>query len=418
MRLNLNETVKFKLTERGKELYREHFSHLPDCFEQPEPRIDEDGFTEMQLWMFMEMFGEHMSVWKPNEIEPLESVFDTEDSESVKEQKSMSVLIKNMEMPKCCGECHFCHTQNFRTWCCPTGREDIYYDSIPEWCPLEEQKSKLESVENATLEGEESTMGQPKSKLYIPLNEYTVDRINRLHKDDCGEYFDEEWLYNELEQIAEIFQLSEETSDTDLISRQAAIEYIDNYAHMLTTGNYFEGMMNAVDLLKRLDLFPPVEPKPVCEDAISKHDLWRIIEDNAYWVTYNETSKEKGMTLTGINQALNECPPVEPKPVMTEEVREALMRLTMCAREECSICKYENDCGYDKQVEMATENMDTIINAFTERPKGEWVEEVNDEGEFIRSWHCSNCYYSTGFYTTMISDFCPKCGADMRGDKE
>lgn len=103
---------------------------------------------------------------------------------------------------------------------------------------------------------------------------------------------------------------------------------------------------------------------------------------------------------------------------MTEEVREALMRLTMCAREECSICKYENDCGYDKQVETATENMDTIINAFTERPKGEWVEEVNDEGEFIRSWHCSNCYYSTGFYTTMISDFCPKCGADMRGDKE
>lgn len=56
-----------------------------------------------------------------------------------------------------------------------------------------------------------------------------------------------------------------------------------------------------------------VEPKPVCEDAISKHDLWRIIEDNAYWVTYNETSTEMGMTLTGINQALNECPPAKAK---------------------------------------------------------------------------------------------------------
>ena len=50
----------------------------------------------------------------------------------------MSVLIKNMEMPKNCGECQFCHTENFKQWCCPTGREDIFYDAIPEWCPLED----------------------------------------------------------------------------------------------------------------------------------------------------------------------------------------------------------------------------------------------------------------------------------------
>lgn len=76
MRLNLNKTVKVKLTERGKELYRQYFSPLPDGFEQPEPRIDEDGFTKIQLWVFIEMFGEHMSLWKPNVIEPLEIVFD------------------------------------------------------------------------------------------------------------------------------------------------------------------------------------------------------------------------------------------------------------------------------------------------------------------------------------------------------
>lgn len=87
MRLNLNETVKVKLTERGKELYREYFSPLPDGFEQPEPRIDEDGFTEIQLWVFMAMFGKSMSIGKPNVIKPLEIVFNTEDSESVKEQE-------------------------------------------------------------------------------------------------------------------------------------------------------------------------------------------------------------------------------------------------------------------------------------------------------------------------------------------
>ena len=85
------------------------------------------------------------------------------------------------------------------------------------------------------------------------------------------------------------------------------------------------------------------------------------------------TGRQTDPTDEEIMRTLKELPPVEPKPVMTEEVREALMRLTMCAREECSICKYENDCGYDKQVEMATENMNTILNVFLERPKGEWV---------------------------------------------
>ena len=53
----------------------------------------------------------------------------------------MSVLIKTMEMPKNCGECQFCHTENFTQWCCPTGREDIFYDAIPDWCPLDEPKT-------------------------------------------------------------------------------------------------------------------------------------------------------------------------------------------------------------------------------------------------------------------------------------
>jgi hypothetical protein len=53
----------------------------------------------------------------------------------------MSVLIKTMEMPKNCGECQFCHTENFTQWCFPTGQEDVSYDSIPKWCPLDEQKT-------------------------------------------------------------------------------------------------------------------------------------------------------------------------------------------------------------------------------------------------------------------------------------
>lgn len=72
----------------------------------------------------------------------------------------MSVLIKGMEMPKNCGECQFCHTENFTTYCCPTGREDILYDEIPEWCPLEEPKTGewIDRCQKALAELEQATV--------------------------------------------------------------------------------------------------------------------------------------------------------------------------------------------------------------------------------------------------------------------
>lgn len=48
----------------------------------------------------------------------------------------MSVIIKDMVLPKCCGECHFCHSENFQVWCCITLRDDIPMDDIPDYCPL------------------------------------------------------------------------------------------------------------------------------------------------------------------------------------------------------------------------------------------------------------------------------------------
>ena len=44
----------------------------------------------------------------------------------------------DMEMPDNCGECQFCHTESFTQWCCPTGREDVSYALVPQWCPLRE----------------------------------------------------------------------------------------------------------------------------------------------------------------------------------------------------------------------------------------------------------------------------------------
>lgn len=50
-----------------------------------------------------------------------------------------------------------------------------------------------------------------------------------------------------------------------------------------------------------------------------------------------------------------------------------------------------------------------------ERPQGEWI--YNDYGDGCGNWHCSVCdhmpYYATKYMRFL--NFCPNCGADMRG---
>lgn len=50
--------------------------------------------------------------------------------------------------------------------------------------------------------------------------------------------------------------------------------------------------------------------------------------------------------------------------MIPEREREALMRLTMCARGECPICKYEEQCdNWDFRMELATKNMNILADA-------------------------------------------------------
>lgn len=110
----------------------------------------------------------------------------------------------------------------------------------------------------------------------------------------------------------------------------------------------------------------------------------------------------------------------EAEPTMTEDVREALMRLTMCAREECGMCKYKDECGFDFQYNISTENMHTILDALSadaDRPHGEWehTEEVTTmDGLHWHVWRCTNCNCSGN----PDMNYCPNCGADMRGGEK
>ena len=48
---------------------------------------------------------------------------------------------------------------------------------------------------------------------------------------------------------------------------------------------------------------------------------------------------------------------------MTEKEREALMRLTMCARHQCAICKWHDKYTHDDCEEEITDDMHILMDA-------------------------------------------------------
>ena len=79
-KINLNETIKVKLTPYGAEIYYKQFDELNkqcgrEICKPHMPRIDKDGYTEFQLWHFIELYGQHIGMCKLNVIEPLDIVY-------------------------------------------------------------------------------------------------------------------------------------------------------------------------------------------------------------------------------------------------------------------------------------------------------------------------------------------------------
>lgn len=82
--INLNEIVKFRLTDLGKDIFYHQYDSVNETIVnyggkpiKPEmPKVDSDGFTEMQLWEFMKVFGPHTGMAMKNYIEPLEIIYE------------------------------------------------------------------------------------------------------------------------------------------------------------------------------------------------------------------------------------------------------------------------------------------------------------------------------------------------------
>lgn len=81
LRINLNEPIKVKLTDWGKEIYYHQYDRANqiagrEICKPSFPKEDENGYTEFQLWCFIELYGMHIGMTLPNVIEPLEMVYE------------------------------------------------------------------------------------------------------------------------------------------------------------------------------------------------------------------------------------------------------------------------------------------------------------------------------------------------------
>ena len=83
MRINLNESIKVKLTDWGKEIYYHRYDMINEFCNKiickPSfPKEDADGYTEFTLWDFMHLYGEYMIMGAPEVIEPIEIIYETD----------------------------------------------------------------------------------------------------------------------------------------------------------------------------------------------------------------------------------------------------------------------------------------------------------------------------------------------------
>lgn len=77
--------------------------------------------------------------------------------------------------------------------------------------------------------------------------------------------------------------------------------------------------------------------------------------------------------------------------------------------------RYLNDLeyGHNEGLAHAIDCIEDIPSA--DRPQGEWILECDGEGECDNLYRCSECGCEYGCQEYDIPNFCPNCGARMKG---
>ena len=234
------------------------------------------------------------------------------------------------------------------------------------------------------------------------------DHIKSISK-PTGLNFDEAYEeFEELDFIAPHKRLSVNlmAQPTDVVSRSEVKDGMLKYgfhAPDMTVTEFVEDCLPSVNALERVD----------CEDAVSRSEALSIFRANSYPIVHDRNSHDKGMTLTGIEQVMNELPSINPKST------DAVSRETIL-----------NQCAewikYSKHPRTEYILVDELFDYITELPsiipqrkQGRWIE-VN-RGIHVTSYRCSECDRivsdDTGYDVSSDYPYC-HCGAKMGGDSK
>ena len=86
-KLNLNSTIGFRLNDRGKDIYYHKDDKLNEYIvsrggkplERQYPDVDENCISWFQIWQFMDIFGNHIGLGKPEFWKELSIYIKEED---------------------------------------------------------------------------------------------------------------------------------------------------------------------------------------------------------------------------------------------------------------------------------------------------------------------------------------------------
>ena len=105
-KLNLNQFVRVKFTDHGKDIYYHQYDELIAVMKargvkpiSPSyPPIDKDGYSTMQLWTFMNLYGPHITMGAPNVIEDLYIYIDERDLDDVDAPLEAVIPLRSKEV--------------------------------------------------------------------------------------------------------------------------------------------------------------------------------------------------------------------------------------------------------------------------------------------------------------------------------
>ena len=235
----------------------------------------------------------------------------------------------------------------------------------------------------------------------------------------------------------------EEQSEKDCISRQALIDEIleDGNGAVLSypTGMYEDELVELIEkqmiqhFIGVIEYAPPVEPKIYGNE----HNCIMTLFGEC---SYSETGCGDCAVVEKVRDALKgECPPVEPKSVCEDVIsRQAVEEMIKAEMPERGMWEIEGDKEKETVCEVCVDLMQKLseLPPVTPTDKDKRIKELEDlfadmlesaqsvpterTGEWINDtrysgWTCTHCNYHDGNKT---DNFCPNCGAKMLRDKD